>query len=369
MVIKRAEASDIAGYFGQFDLHNHSFSHCVFQTPTDQSERVHWEKSLPPLDEKIDFIAQRLRSSMQVAARKNVRVLAFTEHPQYTFYSVPYFRYKYVFERVRRQFAPFIEHILWGLELDLEMAKDRKAFVNEDVVGNAAVGTGEKTVGDARVVIGSLHLYDHWRRDYLPKHQRDSIAEYETVLDFVKNREDYFELTMNALSALGAYKKRLASQGDAKSAFVYGHPWGAAWFINKREFEQNHNNGEKLRMNDSHPLYQQFLQYCENESAPIAFFTKDQLADIADAHIAHGLYPEINARYIIRGASEYAFQKPQETLAEVYAQRCAAKRSPAIVSVGSDAHQSSEVQQLNWQKLLQKVPALYRTQVWAENIS
>lgn len=371
MIIKRTHTSDFVAYLSQFDLHNHSFSHCVFteQHASGDGERKNgaWSKTAPSLDEKVDFIVQRLKSTMQAAVGKGVRVLAFTEHPQYTFYNVPYPRYRHIFNSLRRQFEGFIDKVVWGLELDLEMAKDRKPFVNEDIIGSNVVGPRDALLWDADVIVGSLHLYRDWRGEYLPRHQREQIVEYNGSRECIRDRDDYFELTMNALSALGEFRRQQQVFMGRPKTYVYGHPWGAAWMVNKRQFEIDHNRGEWIKMRREHPLYAQMMEYQWGPAAPVQFFTRDQLAQVADAHIEHGIYPEVNCRYIDRGASEYCAQGSQDTLLGVYAERCAARNTPAYISVCSDAHGPGELQKLNWRELAKRIPL--SVQVWAETIS
>jgi hypothetical protein len=371
MIIKRSQASDFAAYLGQFDLHNHSFSHCVL-TESDEQDVHHpketdWKPQSPSLDEKIDFIVRRLKSTMQAGVNRGIRVLAFTEHPQYTFYSIPYPRYRRIFNTLRSQVGGFIEKVLWGLEVDLEITKNKMPFVNEEIIGSKDVGSKGVLLYDADLIVGSLHLYRDWRAEYLPKHQREQIVFYDQALDYIKNCTDYFELTMNALGALGVFRKRLDTLNGRSKTFVYGHPWGAAWMMNKKKFEQDKHSDTWLRLRKEHPQQPAFLDYHWGPEAPIQFFTKDQLMQVAEAHIENGIYPEVNCRYVGRGASEFSSPTAQPTLIDAYAERCAARGLPAYISVCSDAHSPAGLLKTDWRELAQKLPK--NVLAWAENLS
>lgn len=380
MIIKRKDASDTSAYLRQFETHEHSFSRCVLaaansaERSDETGEQIHWTRTIPSLDEKIDFIISRLKGTFQAALRKGVRVIAFTEHPQYARYGVTYERYKWVFNMLRMQYEAFIDRILWGLELDLEVVKDRRPFVNEEIIGNAAVGPKEEFLENAEVLIGSLHLYHAFkdRKESLPKDQRDRIIEYEEAEHHLKSREDYLELTVSAIEALGEFRCRIEPVAKNLKAVVYGHPWGAAWLANKRWYEIDDARGESkgkwIPLSD--PQYQEFLDtYLWTPNAKIQFFTREQLETIADALIRNRIYPEVNLRYIERGASEYCSRWKGETLMDAYLARCKHHGVIPYISVGSDAHSPAELQRTDWKEIIDRVPAISMAPVWAEEIS
>ncbi|MEM4242933.1 MAG: hypothetical protein QXM31_03470 [Candidatus Woesearchaeota archaeon] len=376
MIIKRNDSSSIASYLGQFDLHNHSFSHCVFEAAHTNGKKIEWDKT--HLDEKIDFIIGRLKAIMQTAMQNNVRVLGITEHTQYTKYNVPYSRYKHIFQTLRSQFEGFIDKMVWGLEIDLQITEDKKPFINEDEIGNQSVGAKELLLYDADIIIGSMHPYKPWKYDQMPNEekQKKKIVDYDNILYSIKSCDDYFELTINALKELGSLRRRLDGFGQRKKAFVYGHPWGAAWMANKRAYEHIKCGDKDIRMNKDHPLYNDFQRFLWGPTAPgeaeapIKFFTHDQLVAIADAHIDNGIYPEVNCNYIInRGASECMAPQKLETLLSVYLRRCMERNVAPYISVGSDAHAPSELRAFDLQHIVTKDPSLTNALVWAETIS
>lgn len=232
-------------------------------------------------------------------------------------------------------------------------------------MGNARVGSSQVLLEDSELIIGSLHLHGDWRVGYLPKRYREAFAHYETSPGFIKDREDYFRITLNAIAELGKLRERLG--GDAQSRpFIYGHHWGAAWLANKRRFEVKFNHDMIIKESDS--FYSDVLDYNWSAQAPIQFFTDEQLVEISDAHIKAKVYPEINARYIKREASEHNKYRCGMTLLDAYAQQCSKHSVIPYMSVCSDAHNTAELQNIDWADFCKRNPSLAKVQVWAEEL-
>jgi len=360
--------NNIGKYLPQFDLHVHTFAHCVQEQDGETKRHVKWDGQVPSLDEKMDIIANRMRGAMQQAVSRGVKVLAFTEHPQYTIYSVEYARYSRVFEALKKQFSSRLDRILWGLELDLEIAKDKRAFIDELVIGNEQVGHKDTMLNDAELVIGSLHLYTDWRRVHVPSSIRKRIAYYGNVTEYIKGQDDYLSLTLSGLDSLGELRKRLNANPDKRKVFVYGHPWGAAWMINKRQFELDENQGQMIPIKDEDPRYQRFLAYHRSSRARIPSFSPSQWREVSHKLIEHGIYPEINWKYIGRGAIEYDPARIGPTLLQAYVAECSSRKVRPLISVCSDAHSPLEVGDFDWRRAAQGHLALHMARVWAEDL-
>ncbi len=361
-ILKPSDCSTTEGYLGQFDLHNHTFSYCVnkkYNLPEDA-----WTQDKPHIEEKFHEITARLKRLINVAANQNTRALAITEHPQFTYYNIPFARYMRMF----RGQHPLIEKVFWGLEVDLEVGKDRTSFVNEDEIGNERVGSANELFSQTQVIVGSLHTFQGWREKFGFYRHNEAIASYDEAPRYIRSRDDYFELTMSAIRALGNFKHRVQEAFPGKRAFVYGHHWGAAWTTNKRVYEELYHNSNRTSTRAiARGEHKDVNDYQWSAEAPIQFFTEDQLVHIADELIEQECYPEVNRQYIVRGASELCNHWNGPTLVEVYIDRALARGIPPLISICSDAHCPDDYGVASLEDICRRVPNIKLAQVWAEN--
>ena len=366
----REEFETAAKYLGQFDLHNHTFSHCVNDAHS-KPER-YWTGSAPNIEDKFHEISERLQklvSAVEQDARttQGHRVLAITEHPQFTLYDIPINRYLSKFARESQ--SPSVK-VLWGLEVDLEPLFTKRAFLNEAVLGNDSVGSAEELLEAAQVIVGSMHFFKPWREDL--GYKNDRIVPYKESHDQFKSTEEYLGLTLSAIDELGQFKRRVEIQYPGKKrAFIYGHPWGAAWSINKRAYDAGTGTHAMPTRALTRPNFKEAADKVNenmwSSTAQIQFFNPEQLRTISDALLDNGIYLEINRMYTARGQSELHPIWKGITLPEVYIDRARTRNMTPIISICSDAHCADDYGIGDLEAICARIPNINDAKVWAED--
>lgn len=332
---------------GAYDFHAHTFGHCHKNVKDNP-----WDGKDISIDDKLKNIEESLERNIQHAKDKGVVALALTEHPHDARYDVTNEQMYDMFRRAQER-NPEID-LLYGIEVNvLRDSETGEYFIglqhpsDDDIKKGIMKEDGDEVyerLKDLDLIVCSIHA----------QHYFYTGVEVETA-------DDYFEICMSALNEMHRLKRRLRRDGK-KTPVIFGHPWALPHRYNRWK--------HKTASEESKRKYSLPKEFDFFAPESIKFFSKEQTERLAGRMAQLGIILEINSGYINKGGSGDFIQKgswkaPYD-LTTAYIRACEALGRPALISPGSDSH-NSKVGLINAKAIARCVDNITNAVVWYQS--
>ena len=228
-----------------YDLHIHSFSHCVFC----KRGEIPWEESAPSICEKMEYIEKSLDGIACSAEKNGLRTIGISEHPQFRRYGIDYNVYSHLLRSMRLRHKGL--KILSGLELNVT---NGFGLSLEDIVDDRS---------------GVTEFLDEFQFVTLGIHQGITLN-HKTIWRKFITKKDYLETLLSSLCEIRCYYD---------GPVILAHPWRSAAFGLDAAGEEFGGR-----------------------------FNYDELKIIADSLIKNRIVPEFNGASIYGNSSDIFFE-------------------------------------------------------------
>lgn len=287
-----------------YDLHIHSFSHCVFC----KRDEVSWDEIMPEYTVRIAYIKNSLKGIVEESLKKGLKIIALSEHPQFSHYNIDYSDYKLLLEDIRNEYPEL--KILSGIEFNV--INGMGIILEEFPIGSHNT---LKSLSQLQFITLGIHQGIRKNEDFIWKKFR--------------NKNEYFNTVMEAVSSIREYYD---------GPVILAHPWRSA----------------ALGMDVTGDSFG-------------GYFSKQELTEIASTLIDQRVIPEFNGSSININKSDLFFENGSILLS--YLEECEKRGIKPVISLGSDGHDFNTIGNTYWEKVDKKLGLKGRVEIWCDNLS
>lgn len=230
----------------KYDLHTHSFSHCVFC----KRNEVPWDEIELSYDEKNKYIEKSLNGIVEQSIKRGIKTLGLSEHPQFMRYDVNYSDYKSILDNMKSSYPEL--KILSGIELNV--IKGMGIMFDDFITDSKSIN---KILSKLQFITLGIH--------------RGITKTSNLIWRKFNNKKEYLDTLIGAVKEIRAYYD---------GPVILAHPWRSA----------------ALGVNS---LGESFGGY----------FTSSELKEIASTLIDNKVVPEFNGSSISSGTSDLFFEE------------------------------------------------------------